>query len=215
MAKLSTLARMKASGKDFTHMSYTDLLEYGRVNFNSASGFSSFKRQLLAFGVDFEAKRQDFNDLKEACKPAITHTLDLYTDYASKYDRFAITDSQGNGLWYGKSFESLEQSEGEKDAVCKAIYLAGKTRQQAGIASNCLLLTVYTDAEWLTYWNNGNDNKAASLKYEAGKAGIELDIVHIPGSDNPADDLTRTKERGMYCKSLDNIGKVLRLVAPV
>jgi hypothetical protein len=215
MPKLSTLQKMNSSGKDFTNMSYTDLLDYGRREFNSASGFSSFKRQLLAFGVDFDAKKQEFNELKEACKPPATHELSLYTDYASKYDRFAITDGDGNGLWYGKLFDCAEQSAGEKAAVEKAIYLAGLARKEMGIASGCLQLTVFTDAEWLTYFNNGNNNKAASLKYEAVKAGVELFIEHIPGARNPADGLTRTTVKGSYCKAADNLDAVIKQVTPL
>jgi hypothetical protein len=211
MAKQTTAQKLAASGKDFTHMTYTEILDYGRIHFNSASGFSSFKRQLLAYGVDFEAKKQEFNDLKDACKPPVTHTLDLYTDYASKFDRFAVTSKSGFGYWYGKSFDALEQSEGEKDAVCKAIYLAGLARVSLSLPAHSLLLTIYTDAEWLTYWNNGN-NKATSLAYEAKKAGIELDVVHIAGKDNPADELTRSKG---FCKSRDNLLIVSRAVKPV
>jgi hypothetical protein len=148
--------------------------------------------------------------LQEAGIDFTTHTLTLYSDAKARTRRFAITDVNGNGLWYGREFEEIEQSACELSAACKAVYLAGLARKTAGIPAFALELILNVDAQWLTYFRG--KNKAAPLKRDAEKQGIKLHVNWIPGNENPADDLTVS---GGYCKSADNLEQVLLLVTEV
>ena len=139
-----------------------------------------------------------------------THRLTLYSDAKAKTQRFAITNELGHGLWYGREFYETEQSACERAAAENAIYLAGLARKAKGLEKGALELVLKVDAHWLTYWR-GN-NKATVLGRKAFKAGVQLVVEWLPGSENPADKLT---VKGGYCKVADNLEQVVNMIEPV
>jgi hypothetical protein len=170
----------------FEGMDYAQLRNYGQVHFNSAPGFSKFKKALLEVGLDFDA-------MKEATRPKLTatHALTLFSDAKAKNDRFGITDKDGNPVWYGKFFDSDldyngEQSSGEMAAAKKAVWLASQVAKAVG---GTVKLKLMVDAEWLTWANStdGRGGKAKRLKETADKLCVILSVEHIPGKTNPAD----------------------------
>lgn len=143
-----------------------------------------------------------------------TPDLILFTDAKVSRNKFALTDAQGEVIWYGSFFEEWvdEQSVGEMEAAKKAIWLAGKWKQTNQLPS--LKLELRVDAEWLTWANaatSGEANskgkpaggKARKLAYAAEKAGVELHVVWVRGTSNPADKWTT---EGGYQKYSDYTG---------
>lgn len=208
---MTILKTLQNSGIDFAAMSYPELVGYGMANHSTKSGYSAFKKAIYKLaGIDMDALKQAHNAEKQAQQEAgVTHELVLYSDAKAKKGRFAVTDEAGNGLWYGREFNEFEQSACECAAAEKAIYLAGLAREAANLERGALRLLLKVDAEWLTYWNNGNRNKAAVLAKAAAKAGIVLEVKWISGLSNPADRLTVS---GGYCKSTDNLDAVVKLI---
>jgi len=128
-------------------------------------------------------------------------SLTLYSDANASHSRFAICDRDGKPLWYGRFFDNDrefdgEQSSGEMAAAKKAVWLAGKIKEAIGADS--LRLTLMVDAEWLCWanealkpdWNGKTGGKAKFLAFAAKKAGVDLDVQHVRGVDNPADPWT-------------------------
>ena len=126
--------------------------------------------------------------------------LILFSDAKASKERFAICDKNGNPIWHGRFFENErdfngEQSSGELAAAKKAVWLASKVKEAIG--EEDLFLELRVDAEWLTWANEvgqeddqGQGGKARVLGSQAKKFGIELEVVHIPGQENPADQFT-------------------------
>ena len=137
----------------------------------------------------------------------------LTSDAYGKGDKFAILGGlHDEPLWYGLFFENgMEQSAAEMDAAKKAVWLAAKIgewlTEKFGRAVQ-IKLTLRTDAQWLTFANGDGRNSdgsryggnARALSAAADRAGIQLQVVHIPGDENPADRYTR--QRG-YMKHQD------------
>ena len=177
-------------------MNLAELTKLGCEKFNSRAGFSAYKKALLAVaGIDYNSLRtarreEKIEQLQTAAKKSIT----LVTDATA--ERFAICDSGGQPLWYGRFFdgEGGEQSAGELAAAKKAIWLASKIKEAIGEAAITLILQ--TDAEWLTWGEFSADSKrggkARILGEMAVKFGIDLKIEHIAGISNPADYYSRT-----------------------
>jgi hypothetical protein len=179
-------------------MSCAELTAFGKsAGFDSASGFGSFKRALAAAGVDYDALRLAAREAKaEAREAACSHEVTLYSDAKARTGRFAIFDSAGEPVWFGRFFDddsdfSGEQSTGEMSAAKKAVWLA---RQVANaIGCQAIRLRLLVDAEWLT-WANGTDpdrgGKAKALRVAAERANVVLRIEHVAGTANPADKYT-------------------------
>lgn len=123
--------------------------------------------------------------------------LILYSDAKAKTERFAICDHAGNPVWYGRFFDNDydfngEQSSGELSAAKKAVFLASKVQEEI---NEPLKLTLYVDAQWLCWANadNGKGGKAKKLRSAAKRLGVEMEVVHISGKSNPADQYTICK----------------------
>lgn len=126
--------------------------------------------------------------------------LVLFSDAKASKQRFGICDKNGNPVWHGRFFENErdfngEQSSGELAAAKKAVWLASKVKEAIG--EDDLFLELRVDAEWLTWANEvghkddqGQGGKARVLGSQAKKFGIKLEVVHISGKENPADEFT-------------------------
>lgn len=160
---------------------------------DNRSAFPKFKEALLEIGIDYAGLRSNQNEQRTAeLEAQITHTVTLFTDAKASQDRFAITDSEGDVLWYGKFFESEqdyngEQSSGELASAKKAVWLASKIKEAVGAAAIELILMV--DAQWLCYQDHAGQ-KGYPLTQLAKKHNIRLDVRWIPGKENPADKWT-------------------------
>jgi hypothetical protein len=176
-----------------------ELVQFGKESgFDSRAGFSSYKRALRdVAGIDFDAlnaarREEKAQNLAATCK----YHVKLYSDAKASYGRFAICDGNGEVVWYGRFFdgEGSEQSEAEMEAAKKAVWLASKIAE--ALNEKAIVLTLYVDAEWLT-WANGTDpkvgGKARTLRESALKHNVSLDVVHVAGAENPADKWTTEK----------------------
>lgn len=146
---------------------------------------NSFKRGLAALSINYDDMLDNEREAEaESIASSAVHRLTFYSDFKSGMDKFAITDDAGDPVWYGLSFEKLEQSKGELDAAKKAIWLAGKTREALG--EDAIALKLFTDAQWLTtLWSA--KSKARILYTLALKYRVALEVEWISGKDNPAD----------------------------
>jgi hypothetical protein len=110
----------------------------------------------------------------------------LFVDAKASSGRFAICDSDGEPVWYGRLFDeaSGEQSADELSVALKAIWLAKQIRES--LETNLLHLKLVTDATWLCTLMG----KAAVLAERADQYGIRLQMSRITGSANPADKFT-------------------------
>lgn len=200
MAK-ATIASLVATNIDsLRDMSHSELFAWSRTNgLDSAAGFSNFKKQLLANGIDYEAMRTSARAGQRADLEAqATAGVTLYCDAKARTNRFAICDAAGAPVWYGRFFDDDrdydgEQSSGEMAAAKKAVWLAGKIRDAIGAPT--LRLALKVDAEWLVFANRVADGaegggKARALGELARKLNLLLTVEWIAGSENPADQYT-------------------------
>jgi hypothetical protein len=171
---------------------------------DNRSAFPKFKDALHIIGMDYEAIRSGIRQAaEEELKSKVKYQVTLYVDAKASHDRFAITDEDGNVLWYGKFFDNDsdyngEQSSGELAAAKKAVWLASKIKEATG--SDAIKLNLYVDAQWLTYQDHPGQ-KGFVLTQLARKYNIDLNIEWIPGANNPADSWTT---RSGYKKWSDN-----------
>lgn len=149
--------------------------------------FPRFKKALLDHGIDYAAMR---SDARQEAIAAATHEITLFSDAKASKLRFGVCDQAGEPVWHGRDFdENDEQSAAEMAAAKKAVWLAGKVRERAGLP--VLKLNLMVDAQWLVYANaESGGGKAAELRAAANRAGIVLDVQWIPGTENPADEWT-------------------------
>ncbi|WP_067974952.1 hypothetical protein [Mycolicibacter icosiumassiliensis] len=164
--------------------------------------FPRFKKALLEHGIDYAALRSRAAQEK---RDSATHGITLISDAKASARRFGVCDQDGDPVWYGRDFDEIgEQSAAEMAAAKKAVWLAGKIRQQQGLS--VLALTLKVDAQWLTYANGeSGGGKAAELRNAAAKAGIVLTVEWIPGTDNPADQYTVGGGYMKWQEGVDNI----------
>lgn len=179
---------------------HKELFDWAKAHgIDSAAGFASFKKSLLVGGIDYEALRAGVNKEHAAAGAAsATHVVTLYSDAKAKFDRFGITDANGNPVWFGKFFDddrdyNGEQSSGEMAAAKKAVWLASKVKDAIG--AQAIRLELFVDAEWLCYANNveageASGGKARALAYAAQRLGVVLNVNWIQGTENPADKFT-------------------------
>lgn len=139
--------------------------------------------------------------------------LTLYSDAKASADRYAICDKDGHPAWWGRFFEDDyyyrdEQSSGELSAACKAVWLAGKVGEYLG---EKIKLILCVDAEWLCHANrtDGKGGKARRLSSVAKNAGIDLEVRHIPGKNNPADKWTERTVRGYDRHNVSKLAKTV------
>jgi hypothetical protein len=160
---------------------------------DNRSAFPKFKDALLIIGIDYNNIR---NEAKQAAQDElqakITHHVTLYSDAKASQDRFAITDKDGNVLWYGRFFDNDtdyngEQSSGELAAAKKAVWLGSKIKE--AVNAPAISMTLYVDAQWLTYQDKFKQ-KGSILSAMARKYDIDLSVEWIPGTENPADEWT-------------------------
>lgn len=187
--KTTIKSQVTAAAETLTSMTtHTQLREWAVANgMDSRSGFSAFKKALKEIGLDYDAIRSGIqaaaaDELSSRCR----HEVTLITDAKARCSRFAICGGDGAVVWYGRFFdgEGSEQSAAELETAKKAIWLAGKVREQLGEAA--IRLTLKVDAQWLTTLSG----KAAVLASKASQANIDLVMEWIPGASNPADKWT-------------------------
>lgn len=140
------------------------------------------------------------------------YQLDLYSDAKAKYDRFAITDANGNVVWYGKFLYSDkdyngEQWIGELAAAKKSVWLASKVKEELNL--DYLKLNLYVDAQWLTYQDHPKQ-KGYILTWLAKKYGIDLNVEWIRGENNPADKWTTESGYKNWRDSIEDLKKTIQ-----
>lgn len=167
--------------------------EHGVTN---RSAWGRYKRALKeVVGVDFDAMRQaDKEAQRQATAAAATRRLVLYSDAKASAGRYAICGPDGEPAWHGRFFDGDrdfdgEQSSGEMAAAKKAVWLASKVSERLG---EPVALELRVDAEWLCWATStdGRGGKALGLGRAADRLGIALNVVHVPGTENPADRYT-------------------------
>lgn len=156
---------------------------------SSRSGFSYFKKALLANGIDYNAVR---NETGKQVEKSNAHLV-LYSDAKASKDRFAICDKNRQPVWHGRFFKEHEQSMAERDAAEKAVFLASEVAKELDIKG--INLTLYVDAQYLTYANavasgHAGGGKARQLGDYAKRLNVNLNVEWIPGATNPADQYT-------------------------
>lgn len=180
--------QVKEYAEELKSMSSTKELRDWAISkgMDNRSAFPKFKDALLDIGIDYEQMRSDSNQNKaDELESQISHEVTLFSDYKSSQNRFAITDQNGNVLWYGICFDcSGEQSDGELDAAKKAVWLASKIKESLSLSA--IQLNLYVDAQWLTYQTHPGQ-KGYALTILSKKYNVKFNIEWIPGSNNPAD----------------------------
>lgn len=156
------------------------------LGFNSRAAFPRYKKALLAVcGIDYDAvKLARTESIEASISASVEFEITLYTDFKMKTDKFAVCDRSKNVVGFGKTFEELEQSQGELWTALKALDIAASAKRNLKIQA--IRLNLFVDAQWLTSLSG----KAEILATTARKFGIELNIQWIPGTTNPADEWT-------------------------
>ena len=116
----------------------------------------------------------------------ITANLTLVSDAKARTKRFAICDGESNPVWCASFFESnniAKQSYCEMDAAKKAVWLASKIKEEIG-----------ADVIQLTLKCNAAGDRARALGGHANWLNVVLEVVHIPGLENPARPLVDARE---------------------
>ncbi len=190
------------------------------VNYHSESSPLWEALEFIKSG-DKEKAEEKLKEFNELCKitlkkntmstggtvPTITHEVTLYSDAKAKSDRFAITDQNGNGLWYGNFFDDDKDYNGDQQSAeisCakKAIFLASKIKEARNLQS--MRLNLFVSFEEI-------DQK--TLNMFAGlskKHNLELKIQPVPSSLNPAGKLISARGFKKYSSNdLSNIAKLL------
>lgn len=204
MAKLTTKELVKQNESELLTMTtHKELREWAvSQGLNSASGFSAFKKALIEIGINYdELKGAAIKQQEAELDAKITHALTLYTDAKASANRFGVCDVDGEPLWHGRFFDTEdagEQSRAELCAAKKAVWLANKIKEANHLEA--LELNLFVDAEWLTYQDHAGQ-KGYVLTMEARKNNIRLNVIWIPGNENPADKWTVANG---YKKWVDN-----------
>ncbi|MCC6721763.1 MAG: hypothetical protein IT243_06130 [Bacteroidia bacterium] len=182
-----------------------ELYRWAKENeMDNRSAFPKFKIALNEIGIDYDSIKEGIHKEREnEIKSKLKYEVTLYSDAKASKDRFAITDEDGDVLWYGKFFDSDsdydgEQSSGELAAAKKAVWLASKIKE--AINEEVIRLNLFVDAQWLLYQDHAGQ-KGYELTRLAKKYNIDLNIEWVPGENNPAD--TYTTESG-FKKWSDN-----------
>jgi len=171
---------------------HTELREWAiSQGFNNRSAFPKFKLALNEIGLDYDVIKTGIKKQKsEELKAKINYELTLYSDAKASAGRYGITDKDGNVVWYGRFFENdnaSEQSSAELEAAKKAVWFASKVKE--ALNEPAIKLTLYVDAEWLTYQDHSGQ-KGYALTTLASKYDIQLEVLWISGKKNPADKWT-------------------------
>lgn len=168
------------------------LLEWAKNNgFFTKARWNRFVEALLDIGIDYNSMKNTLHE--KAAENLSVKVADsaveitLYTDFKSKFDKFAICDRAKKMFAFGVSFENLEQSAGELWTALKALAIADSARKNLGLEA--IRLNLFVDAQWLTTLSG----KAAVVASTARKFNIELNIQWIHGSTNPADQWTTAR----------------------
>lgn len=180
-------------------MNHVELTAWAKGNdMDNRAAFSNFKKALLKIGIDYDALRSTAKEAKTAeLASRITHSITLYSDAKASTGRFAVVYNKDNPLWVGTFFSqdnAGEQSRAELAAAKKAVWFAGKLREELELP--VMRLKLYVDAEWLLHFDS-EKTKAYPLFLAAKAAKMVLDVRWIAGKDNPADRYT-LKGAGFY-----------------
>lgn len=170
--------------------------QHGVTNRSAWGRYKQALREVL--DVDFDALRRADKEAKRlATAAAATRRLTLYSDAKASAGRYGVCGPDGEPVWHGRFFDNDrdfdgEQSSGEMAAAKKAVWLASKVSERLG---EPIALELRVDAEWLCWATStdGRGGKALELGWAADRLGVALDVVHIPGTENPADRYTVTK----------------------
>ena len=164
------------------------------LGFDSRAAFPRYKAALLSVcGIDYAAVKAARQEQRaEALAATVTESLTLFVDAKARCQRFAICDSTGSVVWYGRFFEDdMSFSYGDRDeqSACecavarKAIWFASQVRNAVCAPGKTIRLTLKVDAQWLVTLSG----KASVLVSDAQKFNIELHVEWIAGTSNPAD----------------------------
>jgi len=208
--------QVTAAAEQLRGMSTQELYNYAvHRGWDNRSAFARFKSALADNDIVWVERKDRLADKAKDLASKDAPTIIMYTDAASTHNRFAICDQDGEPIWYGQFFEGVsEQSEAELEAAKKALWLANKIKEDAGL--DVLRLELRTDAEWLTWANvvaegDPRGGKARELGARAVRLGIALFVQHIPGVNNPADSYTRTSGFLKWNESIKKVESLLQV----
>lgn len=203
---------VKQDKEHLSSCSYHDLLTWANEHgINNRVAWGKYKVALNEINVDFNALREISRLAKRAeLLESATHKLLLYCDAKASMDRFGICGPDREPVWYGKFFDndkdySGTQASGELAAAKKAVWLASKVAERLG---GVVELELRVDAEWLCWANNLKDNRGGNARLLAQAAqlhGVALDVTHILGRDNPADQWTTTNGYLLWHSTIDGL----------
>ena len=191
--------------------SYANFIKWGKDNgFDNRSAFSRYKKALKSeLEIDLSDLREQWASKKKEKLKSNT-TITLYSDAKASKNRFAITDQNGNPVWFGIFFDEdgTEQSRAEMLTAKKAVWLARKIADENNLDK--INLKLFVDAQWLCYANSFLKNskaggKASELGKLALKYRVNLDVVHVSGAKNPADKYTICRGYMRWNEAISNI----------
>lgn len=192
---MTILKKVQENIEDLKVMSFEELNKWSlRKGINSRSGFSYFKKALFECGIDYDQLKfkRDLENI-EKIRSKVTHEITFYSDANAKYEKFAVTDKEGDPVWYGRFFHEDydfkgHQASAELSAAKKAVFLASKVAEN--IQGN-ISLKLYVDAEWLTFM----DGKVSwKLWHQAKKLNVDLHVIWVKSAENLADPYTRDED---------------------
>lgn len=193
MAKKTIAAIVAENGETLkTFTTHKQLREWAiSKGFDNRSAFPKFKDGLQAIGIDYDViKTGVHKESEDQVKASCTHMVTLYVDAKASHGRYGITDGNGNVVMHGRFFDNDdagEQSRAELCAADKAVWFASKVKEAIGAAA--IALTLYVDAQWLTYQQHGGQ-KGYRLTQTARRHNIIISVQWVPGKNNPADKWT-------------------------
>jgi len=117
-----------------------------------------------------------------------THFVTLFCDGKSSADRIAVTNCATGVLYAGQAGLGIpsngDNTDHELAGALKALEIANAARLAAGLP--VLAVTLNYDAQWM----GGMVGKAKPLRDFSRANNLLVTMVHIAGTDNPADEWT-------------------------
>ena len=169
--------------------SHTELFIWATENgIDNASLFTKFKTELRKqLHIDYDELRQKAFDARTAElaeQAADAPQVTLYAAGDSEVDSFAVCNEDGEDPWYGTFHDNdrvTDQDGADLAAARKAIYLAGKARDQEDLEVIRLRLVVS---------NHRVTAEAVQRDSLRHKVFVTIEVVDI-GEDNPALEVCR------------------------
>lgn len=130
------------------------------------------------------------------------YDIKICIDALSKQNRYSVTTTNGDPLWYGKEFQpSKSQGVADYQTAGKAIFITAEVMKELPAEAK-VKLTIYTTNKYMAT----NRDNAKRLFSQAEKNNIALHITHIPqGKNNPASKFIFQKGFNQWREGIANL----------